>query len=393
MMLYSPDRHEALDARAWDEEVARVSIVRIAAGAEAGHVPNTGWAVHPLDGPKPKPISGFYLGACGVVWALEYLRARGAITLSGDYRQFTTMLRSKAGEGGSYLFGKTPVLLLRHALEGGGAHANAVAALVEATMHHPSRELMWGSPGTMLAALFMHRRTGEARWADLFRRTADVLWAQLQWSERWKCHFWTQDLYGRRSTYLDGVHGFAATASVLIQGQDVLDEAWASWAACIAQTVRATAEWEDGLVNWRTQLGSPPGGTKLTQFCHGAPGFVVCLADHPDPTLDDVLLAAGELTWRAGPLRKGSNLCHGTGGNGYAFLKLYRRTGNPLWLERARAFAMHGLGQVQQALEEHSQWRHGLWTGDIGFAICLLDCIEAKDRFPSLDVFDPPGGF
>ena len=30
---------------------------------------------------------------------------------------------------------------------------------------------------------------------------------------------------------------------------------------------------------------------------------------------------------------------HGTGGNGYAFLKLYRRTGNTMWLERARAFA------------------------------------------------------
>ncbi|TWO63632.1 lanthionine synthetase [Caenimonas sedimenti] len=391
-MLHDPERHEPLAAPAWDEQVARGAIQRIAAGTEAGFLPDTGWPVHPLDGSRPKPVSGFYLGACGIVWALEYLRARGAIKLTGNYRQFTTTLRSKSGEGGSYLFGKTPVLLLRHGLEGDGAHANALAVLIEQTMHHPARELMWGSPGTMLAALFMHRRTGEAPWADLFRRTAHVLWSELQWSEQCKCHFWTQDLHGQRSTYLDAVHGFVATASVLIQGQDVLDDAWPAWAACIAQTVRATAEWEDGLVNWRKQLGSRAGDAKLMQYCHGAPGFVVCLARHPDPVLDELLLAAGEATWQAGPLRKSSNLCHGTAGNGYAFLKLYRRTGNALWLERARAFAMHGLGQVQRALEEHAQWRHGLWTGDIGFAIYLLDCIEAKDRFPSLDVFDPPGG-
>jgi hypothetical protein len=33
---------------------------------------------------------------------------------------------------------------------------------------------------------------------------------------------------------------------------------------------------------------------------------------------------------------KGSNLCHGAGGNGYVFLKLHRRTADPVWLERAR---------------------------------------------------------
>jgi hypothetical protein len=392
-MLYSPERHEPLDARPWDEGLARGAIERIVAGAEGAFVAETGWASHPLDSPHPKPVSGFYLGACGIVWALETLRARQAVTLQRDYRGFATRLRSRAGEAGSYLFGKTPVLLLRHALEGDDAHANALAELIAQTMGHPARELMWGAPGTMLAALFMHRRTRESRWVDLFRQTADVLWSQLQWSERWKCHFWMQELHGRRSTYLDAVHGFMGTASVLIQGRELLDEAWAAWAACIAQTVRATAEWEEGLVNWRTQLEAPLGRPKLVQFCHGAPGFVSCLADHPDPVLDELLLAGGELTWQAGPLRKGSNLCHGTGGNGYAFLKLYRRTADALWLDRARAFAMHGIGQVQQALEEHGQWRHGLWTGDLGFALYLLDCIEARDRFPSLDVFDPPGGW
>jgi hypothetical protein len=67
-----------------------------------------------------------------------------------------------------------------------------------------------------------------------------------------------------------------------------------------------------------------------------------------------------------------------------------RRMGDALWLERARAFAMHGIAQVEQAERQFGQWRHSLWTGDPGFAIYLLDCIEAKDRFPTLDVFFPP---
>ena len=49
--------------------------------------------------------------------------------------------------------------------------------------------------------------------------------------------------------------------------------------------------------------------------------------------------------WEAGPLAKGYGLCHGTAGNGYAFLALHRRTGDARWLERARAFAMHAIGQ------------------------------------------------
>src|SRR4029078_13683591 len=82
---------------------------------------------------------------------------------------------------------------------------------------------------------------------------------------------------------------------------------------------------------------------RRTQWCHGAPGIVASLATLApgNDALTELLVAGGELTWRAGPLRKGAGRCHGTAGNGYAFLKLLARTGNELWLHRARAFAMH----------------------------------------------------
>jgi len=186
------------------------------------------------------------------------------------------------------------------------------------------------------------------------------------------------------------VHGFVATASPLIRGRHLLDTAsWSRWQEAITNTVRRTATWEDGKVNWRAQLDSTHtlNDHLLMQFCHGAPGFVICLAGMPGTELDSLLLTAGESIWAAGPLVKGSNLCHGTGGNGYAFLALYQRTGDLKWLNRARAFAMHGIEQSQADERRYGQLRYSLWTGDPGFAVFLWDCLRGRAEFPTLDIF------
>jgi hypothetical protein len=126
----------------------------------------------------------------------------------------------------------------------------------------------------------------------------------------------------------------------------------------------------------------------LCQHCHGAPGIVTSLAAAPfsNGIFENLLLGGGALTWCAGPLTKGSNLCHGTGGNGYALLKLYARTGEEIWLKRARAFAMAALAQLRAAREEHGRGRYSLWTGDAGLALYLADCIGGGATFPIVDV-------
>jgi len=150
------------------------------------------------------------------------------------------------------------------------------------------------------------------------------------------------------------------------------------------ETVARTATREGSHVNWRPELFARPGRTlaPIVQFCHGAPGFVVCLGDLPGDELDELLLAAGETTWAAGPLAKGPGLCHGTAGNGYAFLKLHRRTGDARWLARARAFAMHAITQ-----SERDGPRASLWTGDLGVALYPRTCLDGDARFPTLDAF------
>ena len=121
-----------------------------------------------------------------------------------------------------------------------------------------------------------------------------------------------------------------------------------------------------------------------TQWCHGAPGIVISFADiAPDNgKLTELLISGGELTWQAGPLVKGPSICHGTAGNGFAFLKLHDRTGDDQWLGRARAFAMHAAGQVERLRAEHGHGRYSLWTGDIGVAMYLAACISADSSCP-----------
>ncbi len=401
-MLFDPGRHEELLPIAWDEDRVRAAISRIAADIEAHFSETTYWPLHPRDiepGDDPNvPDTGLLHGACGVIWALHYLESVRAVRLSRSYLGHLETLRERnrvwlesigSREFGSYLAGDVPILMLAFGNAPTDELANRIAALIENNLENPARDLMLGSPGTMLAALFLYERTGGERWADLFRRTADKLWSELVWSPEHACRYWTQDLYGQHCTYLDGVHGFVATALPIIRGRGLLGpESFAAWEQCIVDTVRRTATWEGSLVNWRPELHAPKGPPKmLMQYCHGAPGFVVCLADLPGTALDRLLLAAGEATWAAGPLVKGSNLCHGTGGNGYAFLKLYRRTGEPMWLARARAFAMHGIVQTEAEERRRHRMRYSLWTGDAGFAIYLWDCLHGSARFPTLDVY------
>jgi hypothetical protein len=146
---------------------------------------------------------------------------------------------------------------------------------------------------------------------------------------------------------------------------------------------------EDGLANWPMHDGAAlvhpedEAGEIRLQWCTGAPGIISSAASYLD---EELLLAGAELVWRAGPhgMEKGSGICHGTAGNGYALLKAFERTGDELWLDRARRFAVHALGQV----ESRGRGRYSLWTGDVGVALFAADCLEARARYPVLDSLD-----
>ena len=141
--------------------------------------------------------------------------------------------------------------------------------------------------------------------------------------------------------------------------------------------LRRLAVIEDGLANWPRREGAD---TNQLQWCSGAPGIVAAAASYLD---EDLLLAGAELIWQAGPpgMEKGSGLCHGTAGNGHAFLKVFERTGDELWLDRARRFAVHAVEQV----ERRGNGRYSLFTGDVGVALYVADCLEGRSAYPVID--------
>lgn len=400
--LFDPMRHEPLQAQAWDEAAAREAIRCIGDSALKAFEPGLGWRAHPLDEPKP-PIDRFYnlyFGAGGVIWALQYLAQRGAIEASPDFTPFVGTLReanrplladSQHGSA-SYLFGDAGLDLLHWTVQPNKVLGQRLFDTVQGNLHNPVREALWGNPGTLLAAIYMAEATGEARWAALVRESADALQAEMELDAYTGTWLWVQNLYGRPPTrYIGAGHGFAGNVYPFLRATALLP---ADQVALVTEralaTLQATARRADGGASWFPGINPerPASWLPPVQDCHGAPGIVCRLAAAPrTPEWDTLLLEAGALTWHAGPLSKGASLCHGTAGSGFAMLKLWRRSGEEVWLDRARALAMHGCGQVERHRVEHGQGRHSLWTGDLGLACLLWNCVVGSDAFPTLDVF------
>ncbi|AUX22793.1 lanthionine synthetase C-like protein [Sorangium cellulosum] len=402
--LFDRDRHEPLAGPVWDAGAARAAMERIVEDARKAFAPDGLWPIHPADAEDGEsgPLTSLYFGAAGVVWALDHLAREGAVGPGPTFaehladievrnRQFleSEPLRVALGAGWqtrSWLLGDAGVFFTRWKAAAEEAVLPALAEVIARNTHDPALELMWGAPGTMLPALSLHRSTGAACWADLYRAGARALEGSLAHDERLGADVWTQDLYGSRVRYLGAVHGLAGNACALIAGRELLDPgAWRSLSSRLARTLEASAIRGASGVNWPAFVDQPPDRPLLVQHCHGAPGMVTALAALDQP-IDELLNGGGELTWAAGPLVKGANLCHGTAGNGFAFLKLFERTGDDRWLARARAFAMHAVRQSEAQAEELGRRRYSLWTGDLGLACFLWECVRASARFPTVDV-------
>ena len=83
----------------------------------------------------------------------------------------------------------------------------------------------------------------------------------------------------------------------------------------------------------------------------GHAGTLDGVRDHP--AVEELLVAGGEATWRAGPLAKGVGLCHGTDGNALALLELYARR------EVAKGYAFSSPDDYFRAFEGTFPFHYG----------------------------------
>jgi hypothetical protein len=382
-VLYTPELFEPLTREQWGAERAALRIREIVADTErALRGPKLMWKADAWDGwHGTSPMKNLYVGSAGVLWGLDRLQGRGyetSLDLPALALQTLDLFRARpdymkgmklqAQRDSSLACGLAGIVFVAWRLAPAQELADELYELVRANVDNEVEEVMWGAPGTLLIAHAMLESTGEARWRDTRDETAAALL-----SRRGADGFWVQRMYGREFRGLQPWHGLVGNVAALRLADDETTGA-----------LERTAVSEDGLANWpyreRPELASPDGLIRL-QFCCGAPGIVATASDYLD---EELLLAGGELGWRAGApgMEKGSCLCHGTAGTGYAFLKLFLRTGDELWLDRARQFAMHALEQV----ERRGHGRYSLYTGDIGVALFAADCIAARAEIPVFDV-------
>ena len=391
-MLYTPANHEPLIGTPWDEARARAAIDAIVADTEAAQQPDGYWPAHPDDVDEDGTTlrTSVYMGAAGIVWGLHQFGREHPATAERLHELYLGE-PDWPGVVPGYWAGEAGILLVAHQIAPDAERADLLLAAVSANADNETNEIMWGSPGTMLVARSMLEATGDDRWAEAWSQSAEVLWSRWLPSGEHGCHLWTQRLYGQARRYVGPAHGFAGNVLALSLDRGLLGaERRVELERRAVETATALAVRGDGLANWPPLDAEPLDHRSWgirTQWCHGAPGMITSLA-HIAPTdgaLSELLAAGGELIWRAGPLAKGAGLCHGTAGNGCAFLSLHHRLGDELWLTRARRFAMHALAQVAAARERHGVGRHSLWTGDIGTALYVSQCIDGRAGLPSLD--------
>jgi hypothetical protein len=394
--LYRQEAFEPLTKESWNAGRVAEAIRTIVADTDAAwRGPKLFWKADSWDSwQATSPMKNLYVGTAGVLWALDELRRRGHAQSKLDLADLALrnveLFRARPDIGkwvklpgppeSGFMTGESGILLVAFRLAPSNDLSDDLLARVLANVESDVNEVMWGAPGTLIAARLMHDWTGEDRWRAARDATAEAVWARRE-----DDGFWIHRIYGHEERGLTPPHGLVGNVQTL---RPLLDDARRTELERDTNAVLASrAVVEDGLANWpprdRPTLPGPDGQIRL-QWCAGAPGVVVSAWDYMD---EELLLAGAELIWHTGPqnLEKGPGICHGTAGNGYAFLKAFARTGDGRWLERARKFAVHALEQVERLRTQRGGGRYSLWTGDVGVALYASDCLDERTAYPFFD--------
>lgn len=105
-----------------------------------------------------------------------------------------------------------------------------------------------------------------------------------------------------------------------------------------------------------------------------------------DREFRDAAIEAGEVVWKSGLVKK-DGLADGVAGNAYAFLSLYRLTGDGVYVERAKAFASflyHNARKLKSLGVEHN---YSLFQGLTGTACLWFDLLSPENsKFPGYEL-------
>ncbi len=109
-----------------------------------------------------------------------------------------------------------------------------------------------------------------------------------------------------------------------------------------------------------------------------------------DREFRDAAIEAGEVVWKNGLVKK-VGLADGVAGNAYAFLSLYRLTGESIYEERAKAFASflhhNSMKLVTPGHAGGADHAYSLFQGLAGTACLWFDLLAPENsRFPGYEL-------
>lgn len=253
-----------------------------------------------------------------------------------------------------------------------------------------SYDLLYGRAGFLWAALFINKHFGEDIVpSELLMPIVDAVLAggRAGASDNPSCPLMYR-WHGTR--YLGAANGVAGILQVLLHFS-LSDED--------AEDVKGTLRYM--MANRFPHSGNYPSSEgnprdKFVQWSHGAAGMAITLCKASqvfsgDRDFRDAAIEAGEVVWKNGLLKK-VGLADGVAGNAYAFLSLYRLTGESIYEERAKAFASFLYHNARQ-LVTAGQTTHGaehaysLFQGLAGTACLWFDVhVPENSRFPGYEL-------
>lgn len=403
-VAYLPERHKSLhdENLVWNEEAARVAIRNILTHSITKYLDLGYWPAHPLDDEKSekKSFDDIYMGDSGNIWGLKQLSEKYDLSFDASSSIKKSLDKMIAGYNeesttrSSYLFGELGTRLAKFKISEDNIDYLEIKKIInEEKVENSYNELCLGTPGMLLAALDLYQFSGNDEDAQLCHEIKDIVVQNFVETEKYPHKHWTQTFkkHDLETKFFGFIHGFVGNVYALYKFSQVFPEGILieQYKKELEKQLELRKVEKDDLLNWSPWMDEHRKYC-LLHLCHGAPGVLLgALKIFEDKNVNDRTLELLErgagLIWEAGTLNKGANICHGTGGNGMALLRMYEFTGDEKWLERARKMAMKCIEQVQDHFQEYGDYRYSLWTGDIGTAYFLDACINKVSMLPFME--------
>lgn len=209
-------------------------------------------------------------------------------------------------------------------------------------------EVLYGNAGYLYCLLLLRKNMGLRYHEDIDHALAVTIEALMISGVSDKKDFLEYYFPKKRKTpYMGAAHGLIGIIYMMIKALQVslALQKDNDFVALVRNTVTL-------ILSKQTGFGSFPFKSSVevdeddepNHWCHGAPGAIPLLVEafltFKNQEYLDAALKSGKNVWRNGLLRKSCSLCHGTCGNAYALMSLYKATGDIAWKQRAQMFIL-----------------------------------------------------